>query len=77
MLKKSKILTILSFISIILLGFNYIVNADMGPKPSITIHLKNLETDNYIIDLFVDYDYSSNMSGMNFNSIAEVRRNNS
>ena len=51
MLKKWRLLIALSLVFIILLGFNYIVNADMGPKPSITIHLENMNTTNYTIDL--------------------------
>ncbi len=46
--------TFIIFVFILLLG-NSIVNADMGPKPSITIHLKGMNTTNYIIDLLV-YD---------------------
>ena len=46
--------TFIMFIFILLLG-NNIVNADMGPKPSITINLKGINTTNYIIDLLV-YD---------------------
>lgn len=57
MSKKCKILITLSiiFLVIVLLGSNYIVNADMGAKPSITIKLKNMKTKNYLIDLLV-YD---------------------
>ncbi len=70
MLKKCRNLLILSIIFLMLFGFNYIVNADMGSKPSITIHLKNMKTSNYTIDLFEhaernedyypDSNYSSN-----------------
>lgn len=70
MLKKCRNLLTLSIIFLMLFGFNYIVNADMGPKPSITIHLKNMKTSNYTIDLFEhaeknedyypDSNYSSN-----------------
>lgn len=35
--------------------FPMIVLADDGPKPSIDVHIKNLNTSNYLIDLFV-YD---------------------
>lgn len=52
MVKKCRVFIVLSIIFLILFGFDYIVNADMGPKPSITIHLKNMKTNNYIIDLF-------------------------
>ena len=68
MLKKCKILITLSIIFLMLFGFNSIVNADMGPKPSITIHLKNMKTSNYTIDLFEhaekaeDYYPDSNFS---------------
>lgn len=70
MLKNCRNLLTLSIIFLMLFGFNYIVNADMGPKPSITIHLKNMKTSNYTIDLFEhaeknedyypDSNYSSN-----------------
>lgn len=68
MLKKCRIIIILSIIFLMLFGFNAIVNADMGPKPSITIHLKNMKTSNYTIDLFEyaektkDYYPDSNFS---------------
>ena len=52
MLKRCRILITFSIIFLMILGFNFIVNADMGPKPSITIHLENMKTSNYIIDLF-------------------------
>lgn len=39
----------------LLIKFSNIAHADMGPKPSITIKLKNMTTDNYLIDLLV-YD---------------------
>jgi hypothetical protein len=51
-MKKIKLLIIL-LIGIILVPIN--VFADTGPKPSIDVKIKNLKTDNYIIDLFV-YD---------------------
>ena len=75
MLKKCRNLLTLSIIFLMLFGFNYIVNADMGPKPSITIHLKNIKTSNYTIDLFEhaektedyypDSDFSNNGRTMN------------
>ena len=55
MLKKCRILIVLSIIFLMLFGFNSIVNADMGAKPSITIKLENIKTDNYLIDLLI-YD---------------------
>ena len=55
MLKKCRILVVLSIIFLMLFGFNSIVNADMGAKPGITIKLENIKTDNYLIDLLV-YD---------------------
>ncbi|MDR0978519.1 MAG: hypothetical protein LBL91_01020 [Lachnospiraceae bacterium] len=42
-------------IILVLINFSSIVYADMGPKPSITIKLENMNTDNYLIDLLV-YD---------------------
>ena len=55
MTSKFKIVIIFSIIFVMLLGVNSIVNADMGAKPSITIKLENIKTDNYLIDLLV-YD---------------------
>ena len=55
MLKKCRILITLIIIVFMLLGFHSIVYADMGAKPSITIKLENIKTDNYLIDLLV-YD---------------------
>lgn len=70
MLKNYKffIICILIMFIIIFTGFNYNVSADMGPKPSITIRLKNIPTTNYVIDLFEyaekveDYYPDSNFS---------------
>lgn len=66
--KKCKVLITFSimFLIIVLLTSNYIVNADMGAKPSITIKLENMNTTDYLIDLLV-YDekgdaYSSPMN---------------
>ena len=47
----------------LIIGLNYSVNADMGAKPSITINLENMYTDDYLIDLLV-YDET----GENYNS---------
>ena len=55
MLKKFKILITISIILLTASCFKLIVNADTGPKPSITIKLKNIKTNNYLIDLLV-YD---------------------
>lgn len=62
MLRKCKILITLSIIFLILLGFNSIVNADSGAKPSITITLKNIETDNYLINLLVYDETEKNLT---------------
>lgn len=72
MIKKFRILITLSIIFVILLGYNSIVNADMGPKPSITIGLQNINTDNYIIDLLV-YDETGEgyKSPLNYNGNGE------
>ena len=51
------IVKILIIFVILLTTFCNCSNADMGPKPSITINLKNMKTDNYLIDLLV-YDES-------------------
>lgn len=50
---------------VLLIAFSNIVYADMGPKPSITTKIKNINTSNYLIDLLVfDEDgtgYTSDM----------------
>lgn len=57
--------TFILFIFILLLG-NSIVSADMGPKPSITINLKGINTTNYIIDLLVyDQEIANQVSSKN------------
>lgn len=57
--------TFIMFIFILLLG-NNIVNADMGPKPSSTIHLKGMNTQNYIIDLLVyNEEIANQISSLN------------
>lgn len=53
MKKIVSILKISTVFIILLMAFSNISNADMGPKPSITVKLKNMNTNNYIIDLFV------------------------
>ena len=65
MLKKYPIIInfILTFFIIVFLSLNYTVNADIGLKPSITINLTNIDTQDYLIDLLV-YDES----GENYNS---------
>ena len=50
--QKIKIFIILLFSFIV---FPTVALADEGPKPSIDINIKNLETTNYLIDLFI-YD---------------------
>ena len=53
-MKNKKIfMTAFIFLALIISIFPTIVNADMGEKPSITIKIKNLETNNYIIDLLI------------------------
>ena len=69
MVKKCRVFIVLSIIFLILFGFDYIVNADMGPKPSITIHLKNMKTNNYIIDLF---EYAGKWDGPVFHFLIFV-----
>ena len=68
MLKKCRILITLIIIVFMLLGFHSIVYADMGAKPSITIKLENIKTDNYLIDLLV-YDETGEKytSPLNYN----------
>lgn len=67
---KIFITCILILFMIIFTGLNYNVNADMGPKPSITINLENMNTKNYLIDLLV-YDES----GENYSSPLDYNGN--
>ena len=78
-MKKRIVLVFIIFILILVCG-NNIDNADSGSKPSIYIKIDNLNTDNYLIDLF---EYSkvkegetiiSTMSETYFGQIAEERR---
>ncbi len=77
MKKFIKVTYIIIFI-FLLIGFSNITYADMGPKPSITIKIKNLKTTNYIIDLFTytEGDDFSTSEIEYFNSIEEHMRNN-
>ena len=52
-MKKRRIMVVLIFMVLIMCIFPNIVKADMGPKPSITIKIKNLKTNNYLIDLLI------------------------
>ena len=68
MKNKRVVMLMFIFIALIINIFPNVVNADMGEKPSITIKIKNLETNNYIIDLLTyaektgDYYPDSNFS---------------
>lgn len=53
-IKKIKIISVVMMLFILLLGT--ISNADMGPKPSITLKLKNIDTDQYLIDFLTDFN---------------------
>ncbi len=64
-MKKKKIIIVIILL-VISMFFPKTVFADRGPKPSIDIKIENLETTNYIIDLFV---YDEN--GDNYNSKAD------
>lgn len=83
MKKFFKVIYIIIFI-FLLIGISNITYADSGPKPSITIKIKNLKTTNYIIDLFTyteSDDFSTSLINdvseiKYFNSVAEDRRNN-
>ena len=81
MKKFIKVTYIIIFI-FLLIGFSNITYADSGPKPSITVKIENLETTNYIIDLFTykgrdDFTLFNDVSEIKyFNSVAEDRRNN-
>ena len=54
---RRKIIFVLFFVFSLLLPTK--VFADMGPKPSIDVKIKNLKTTNYLVDLFV-YDQDGN-----------------
>ncbi len=56
------------------LGFNLISNADMGPKPEIELHLKNMPTTNYTVDLFVNNEYVNFSDKMNCSSDRRYNR---
>ena len=65
---KKIVMVVFSFIIFVISVFPNIVNADIGEKPSITIKINNLETNNYVIDLLTyaenieDYYPDSNFS---------------
>ena len=63
-MNKKIMLLLMLIISIVAIPVN--VFADTGPKPSIEVNIKNLETKNYLIDLFV-YD----KDGENYKSEAD------
>lgn len=68
--KISKFFISLSMIVFISFCFCPIAKADIGPKPSISITLENIATDNYLIDLLV-YDET----GTNFASPLDYNGN--
>lgn len=69
---KSKIILILILSLCITSTLISNVNADMGQKPSITITLKNMTSDNYLIDLLVYDETGQNYaSPMNYNGNGE------
>lgn len=59
---KKVILFILIFILVQIINVPN-VYADRGAKPSISIDIKNLNTDNYLIDLLVNKDDESKKKG--------------
>lgn len=73
-MKNNKIIRIIriAFLFLLFTGLVYVVNADMGNKPSINIKIKNITTDNYLIDLFEyaetneDYYPDSNYSSSDY-----------
>lgn len=70
MLKKYRIfiISILVICMFMFWGLNYSSNADMGAKPSITIKLKNMNSQNYLIDLLVYDETGENYSSqLNYN----------
>lgn len=66
---KKRIITCLVVV-ISLLLFPKVALADMGPKPSIEVNIKNLNTSNYLVDLFV-YDEKGENYGVPANYNAE------
>jgi len=69
-----KIRVLFKFLAIFLIInlFPIVVLADMGSKPSITVELKNMATDNYLIDLLVyDENGENYFSEMNCNDSGE------
>lgn len=46
----------LLFLTIIIFSFPLTVSADLGPKPKLTIIVKNPPTKEYYLDLLIDYD---------------------
>lgn len=83
MKNKKVVMLMFIFIALIINIFPNVVNADIGEKPSITIKIKNLETNKYIIDLLTyaektgDYYSDSNFSNygrtVHFDKIAKER----
>ena len=69
---KNKII-IIFILTLGIIGSGIInVNADMGEKPSITIKLKNMPTDDYLIDLLVYDENGKNYdSPLNYNGNGE------
>lgn len=81
-MNKRLFIRLLLFFLLINYLFTSISYADMGPKPTITIKLSNglndLGTDDYIIDLFVPGNNSSNNNEeIDFQEVAKSRRYNS
>lgn len=52
--KKIKIISVIMMLFILVFGT--ISNADMGPKPSITLKLENIDSDQYLIDFLTDFN---------------------
>ena len=71
-MERQKYLRVTFMFVLLLILFSNISNADMGPKPSITINLKNMVGDDYLIDLLVyDKDGKSYSSPIDYNGKGE------
>lgn len=70
--KKCFKILIISIIFIILIGTPYIIVAGLITSPSIHITLKNINTNNYVIDLF-EYDLKPSQDSYPFINTGWIR----
>ena len=67
---KNRVIFFIAFLLLFLAAFPVTVNADMGPKPQITVIVKNPPEDEYYLDLLVKGDCSYDnlkMDGASYN----------